>query len=139
MKYGNLILEKREYVYLKRILNISGYAQDSIIQKSLQCLTEELKSAQVMNEEDMPPDVIRFNSMVTVKTGVQWQREFQLVIPTDDNLSQNKLSVLKPMGAALIGYAQDDVIEWEFPSGMQQLQIVAVKRDTSQSMINVPI
>ena len=43
MKYGSLILEKKEYVYLKRILNISGYADDHEVQKSLLKLSKSLK------------------------------------------------------------------------------------------------
>ena len=46
MKYGSLILEKKEYVYLKRILNVSAYASDFEVQRSLLKLSEELKSAQ---------------------------------------------------------------------------------------------
>ena len=66
MKYGSLILEKKEYVYLKRILNVSGYATDFEVQKSLLKLSKELKSAHIVDEEEMPNDVIRFNSKVTV-------------------------------------------------------------------------
>lgn len=139
MKYGNIILEKREYVYLKRILNITSYTQDVAVQKSVQRLVKELENAQVLDEQDMPLDVIRFNSIVTVKTSALWEREFQLVIPTDEDLKQNKISVLKPMGTALIGYAQSDVIEWDLPAGTQQLQILNVMRDANYSPIDITI
>ncbi|HBR53740.1 MAG TPA: transcription elongation factor GreAB, partial [Flavobacteriaceae bacterium] len=82
MKYGSIILEKKEYVYLKRILNISGYAEDFQTQKSLQRLSDEMKNAQIVNEEDMPEDVIRFNSKIMVFSENGWEKQLQLVIPS---------------------------------------------------------
>jgi regulator of nucleoside diphosphate kinase len=128
MKYKHLILEKKEYVYLKRILNISEFTSDTATKKSLLRLTEELTTALVVDEQDMPADIIRFNSIVSIETTTRWKQEIQLVTPVEGDVSLKKISILKPMGAALIGYAADDVIEWEFPSGKQQLHIVHVKQ-----------
>ena len=74
MKYGSLILEKKEYVYLKRILNISGYTEDVETQKSVQRLIEELKSAMIVDEMDMPEDIVRFNSSVLVSSDKGWKK-----------------------------------------------------------------
>ena len=79
MKYGSLILEKKEYVYIKRILNISGYSGDHEIQKSLTKFAEELKTAHIIDEEEMPEDVVRFNSIITVKSGRDWEKTLQIV------------------------------------------------------------
>jgi regulator of nucleoside diphosphate kinase len=139
MKYGNLMLEKREYVYLKRILNISGYTGDFETQKSLKRLLEELKTAQIVDNEEVPKDIIRLNSKVSIESENGWSKTIQIVIPSDRDLKNDKISVLTPMGAALIGYAQSDAIIWNFPKGLQQLKIVAVEQDESYEAINVPI
>ncbi len=139
MKYGSLILEKKEYVYLKRILNISGYADDFETQKSLQRLNEELKNAQIVDEEDFPPDVIRFNSKAMVYSENGWEKIIQLVIPSEKNAKQDKVSILTPMGAALIGYSEGDTVEWDFPSGLQKIQIVSVTQDTDQKKSKMSI
>jgi regulator of nucleoside diphosphate kinase len=139
MKYAQLVLEKKEYVYIKRILNISGFNGDMSTKKSLARLTDELMTAQVLDEEDMPEDIIRLNSIIRIKSKSGWEQEIQLVIPTQGDFSQQKISILRPMGAALIGYAQDDVIEWEFPSGIQELHIVSVKQDLPQNKIHIAI
>lgn len=139
MKYGSLILEKKEYVYLKRILNISGYAEDFETQKSLQRFSEELKNAQIVDEADIPQDVIRFNSKITVYSENGWEKTIQLVIPSEKDAKQDKISILTPMGAALFGYSEGDTIEWDFPSGKKQLEIVAVKQDEKQLKIEIPI
>ncbi|QNJ99132.1 GreA/GreB family elongation factor [Constantimarinum furrinae] len=139
MKYGSLILEKKEYVYLKRILNISGYAEDFETQKSLQRLSEELKNAQIVDEEDMPKDVIRFNSKVMVYSENGWEKTIQLVIPSDKNAKQDKISILTPMGAALFGYSRGDTIEWDFPSGKQQIKIVTVSQENAKNQSEISI
>ena len=139
MKYGSIILEKKEYVYLKRILNISGYAEDFQTQKSLQRLSDEMKNAQIVNEEDMPEDVIRFNSKIMVFSENGWEKQLQLVIPSEKDAKKDKISILTPMGSALFGYSEGDTIEWDFPSGTQKIKIVAVTQDTTQRTIDIPI
>jgi len=139
MKYESLILEKKEYVYLKRILNISGYAEDFETQKSLQRLSDELKNAQIVDEPDVPADVIRFNSKIMVCSETGWKKTLQLVIPSQKDAKQDKISILTPMGAALFGYSEGDTIEWDFPSGKQQLKILTVKQEVNQKKIEVRI
>lgn len=131
MKYGSLILEKKEYVYLKRILNVSGYTNDFQAQKSLLKLSEEIKSAHIVDEKDMPKDVIRFNSKVSVVSDSGWEKTLQVVSPTDRDLKKDKISVLMPMGAALIGYSNNDTIVWDLPGGTQQLKITNVTQEVT--------
>ncbi|MBC3846331.1 GreA/GreB family elongation factor [Winogradskyella echinorum] len=139
MKYGSLILEKKEYVYLKRILNISGYAENHEIQKCLMKLSEELRTAHIADEEEMPKDVIRFNSIVTVAFNNGIEKTVQLVIPTNKDVKNNKISVLTPMGSALIGYSQEDAIIWNFPNGTQQITVKEVKQHETFSDMDIVI
>jgi len=140
MKYGSLILEKKEYVYLKRILNISGYMEDFQTQRSLQTLSEELKNAMIVDEEDMPKDVIRFNSIIKVSsTENKWEKTIQLVTPTERDVKLNKISILTPMGAALLGYSEEDTVLWDFPTGKKNLHILSVTQANDHQKIDVPI
>ncbi|MBO6881636.1 MULTISPECIES: GreA/GreB family elongation factor [Winogradskyella] len=139
MKYGSLILEKKEYVYLKRILNISGYAEDHETQRCLMNLSEELKTAHIVDEEDMPKDVIRFNSTVTVTFNNGVEKTLQLVIPMDKDFQNSRISVLTPMGSALIGYSEGDSIIWDFPNGTQQITISKVQQKETYSGIDIVI
>lgn len=117
MKYGNLVLEKKEFVLLKQLVNVSGFYTDNTYKNSIKKLTEELKSAIVYSEDEMPKDVIRFNSMVTITAGNGWSKTFQLVIPSLGDFKNSKISILTPMGAAVMGYAKGDDIIWEFRNG----------------------
>ncbi|QCE43551.1 transcription elongation factor GreAB [Psychroserpens sp. NJDZ02] len=139
MKYGSLIIEKKEYVYLKRLLNISGYGDDNEVKKSLVKLSEELKTAQIVNEEDVPKDIVRFNSLVRIASDNGWEKELQVVIPMEKNVTLNKVSVLAPMGAALLGYSKDDIINWSFPGGEQKIKIIDVKKEENLKAIDVII
>ncbi len=127
MKYGNLILEKKEYVFLKRLLNVSNFYKDQNTKDSLKKLSAELNNAVIYDNEEMPDDVIRFNTIITVKSGT-WETEFQLVIPTERNISANKISILAPMGSAVMGYALGDSVTWNFPNGTKELEITKVKQ-----------
>ncbi|WP_431134619.1 GreA/GreB family elongation factor [Psychroserpens mesophilus] len=139
MKYGSLILEKKEYVYLKRILNISGYAEDHDTQKSLMKLSEELKTAHITDDEEMPYDIIRFNSKVTVVFSNGIEKTIQVVIPMDKDVNTNKISVLTPLGSALIGYSKGDTILWDFPNGKQHVKITEVVQEETLSGIDIVI
>ncbi|WP_100612754.1 GreA/GreB family elongation factor [Confluentibacter lentus] len=131
MKYGSLMLEKKEYVYIKRILNISGYVGDHEIQKSLRKFTEELKTAHILDEEEMPDDVVRLNSIVTVASD-NWEKTIQIVQPSEKDIKNNKVSILTPMGAALFGYSVNDIVHWEFPSGDIALKVIEVSQQAQE-------
>ncbi|MBB3124808.1 regulator of nucleoside diphosphate kinase [Mesoflavibacter sabulilitoris] len=139
MKYGSLIMEKKEYVYLKKILNISGYAEDFQTLKSHQKLLDELKTAQIVDNGEMPLDVIRFNSKVTIIFNNGIEKTIQIVAPTDKDVKNNKISILTPMGAALIGYSKGDIVTWEFPMGQHEIKIIEVQQEKTFNNINITI
>ncbi len=128
MKYGNLIIEKREYVLLKKLMNLSKYYKDVTLGKSIKKLSGEIESAKICDEKDMPNDVIRFNSTITVVSEKGWSKKFTLVTPSESDVKEGKISLLTPMGSAVIGYAEGDAIIWEFPSGEQNLMIGKVEQ-----------
>jgi regulator of nucleoside diphosphate kinase len=129
MKYEHLVIEKKEYLLLKRFMNLSGYYKDDTLRNSVKKLLGELESAQICDEADMPKDIIRFNSVITLVSKNGWQKTFRLVLPTDSDVKNNRISILTPMGAAVIGYAEGDAILCDFPSGEQSLTIEKVEQD----------
>ena len=129
MKYGSLVIEKKEYVLLKRFMNLSGYYTDETLRTSVEKLVGELESASIYDETDMPKDVIRFNSIITIASENGWLRKFKLVMPNDSDVKKDKVSILTPMGAAVMGYAEGDPLVWVFPSGEQQLTIKKVEQE----------
>ncbi|WP_026776495.1 GreA/GreB family elongation factor [Polaribacter sp. Hel_I_88] len=137
MKYGNIILEKKEYVYLKRLLNMNTYTDNSNTKSSIQRLLGELKTAQIVDEIEMPKDVIRFNSSVKVAAEHGWENTLKVVVPSEKNIKEHKISVLSPMGIALFGYSENDELVWDFPGGQSKIKIVAVTQDENHKRIEV--
>tara|TARA_B100000378_G_scaffold277352_1_gene277491 strand:- start:2174 stop:2617 length:444 start_codon:yes stop_codon:yes gene_type:complete len=128
MKYGGLIIEKREYEFLKQIMSLAKYYKDTSYKASIFKLNEELKDAQIVTYEKMPTDVIRLNSYVTIETPYAVEKTYQIVTPEKGDVRKDKVSVLAPMGLALFGYAEGDHITWTFPLGESNIKIKKVNQ-----------
>lgn len=137
MKHGSLVIEKKEFVLLKRFLNLTGYYKDDMLRSSVKKLVGELGTAQIYDEAEMPNDVIRFNSMITIVSKDGWRKKFKLVRPNDSDVKNDRVSILTPMGAAVMGYAEGDSIAWEFPSGEQHLTIEKVEQEKKHINANM--
>ena len=81
-------------------------------------LAAELERADVVDPKDVPPTVVTMNSTVRFKVENS-SEEFQLtlVYPKDADGSGGSISVLAPVGSALLGLSQGDEIEWPKPGG----------------------
>lgn len=125
MKYSCLILDIREYEIIKELIHPISESSN-LMNSCISRLKEELKTAKLIaTAEEFPVDVIRLNSIVDVNTpfGVM---KIQLVLPEYSNSEQKRISILTPMGSALIGYAEGDKIMWGFPNGIQEVKILKV-------------
>jgi len=129
MKYGELIIEKKEYNFLKQLITLARYYKDSTYRESIHKLHQEMLSAKVMKSEEMPPDVIRLNATVTIQTSFEVEKTYQIVTPEKSDLKNEKISILAPMGLALFGYAEGDEIMWKFPIGQRAIKIIKVKQE----------
>lgn len=91
-------------------------------------LEAELARADVMEPEEIPPTVVTMNSTVRFKVLPTAQEfELTLVYPKDLDASGSKVSVLAPVGSALLGLSQGDEIEWPKPDGnMMRVRIEEV-------------
>lgn len=90
----------------------------------LLALAEELENAEVVDPEDVPPDVVTMRSRVRVLDMVSGQEAvYTICYPIEANVDAGKLSVLAPVGTALLGYREGDVVEWPVPGGVRVLKI----------------
>lgn len=134
MKYGSIILEKSDYVLIKRLLSLTNNYKDDTQKESILKLREELKSSVISDTDDVPSDVVRMNSLVTVASNDGWNYTFTIVEPTQSNNATKSISVLAPMGLAVIGYAKGDIIHWTFPGGEKDITILEVKQNNILKM-----
>ena len=87
-------------------------------------LSEELLRAEVVAPQEIPPQVITMNSKVRLQDlDSKAELEYTLVFPSEANLDQGKISVLAPVGMAMIGYRVGDTITWQVPAGTKRLKV----------------
>ncbi len=96
--------------------------------KNVEDLEEELGRAVVVAPDQIPPNVVTMNSKVRFRDEATGdESEVTLVYPTEANAADSKVSVLAPVGAALLGLSVGQTIEWTMPTGkVRKLKIVAV-------------
>ena len=93
-------------------------------QGSIEELKKEIERAEIVSSDKIPGDVMTMNSRVLLKDiDTHEEFPFQIVFPSDADLDAGKISVLAPVGTALLGYKVGDTIEWKVPSGMRKLKI----------------
>jgi regulator of nucleoside diphosphate kinase len=81
-------------------------------------LAREIGRAQLIEDVEVRPGLVKMGSRVTFRDDVSGQeRKVTLVYPQDADVSENRISVLTPVGAALIGLSVSQSIEWQTPSG----------------------
>lgn len=127
MKYESLLIEKKEHKKLLNLLDSAHYDNDPIFKRAIGTLKNELKTVKICNEIDLPEDVVRFNSQVTIETPFAVTKTYQIVRPDESDLKRDKISILSPMALALFGYSAGDEIEWQFPSGLSKIKIKQVQ------------
>lgn len=90
-------------------------------------LSYELNRAIVVENDELPADSIRLNSYVKVRELTSnKEMEFSIVMPAFADIRHNKISVLTPMGSALIGLCKGETMEWKMPAGMKKFEILDV-------------
>jgi regulator of nucleoside diphosphate kinase len=130
MKYGKLIIEENEFLKIEKLLNLNKINKTKTVKTHILKLQEELINiTKVVSEKEMPIDVVRLNSVVTVSSqdGL-WEKTFELVLPSESKILNNRISLLLPMGTAVLGYAKGDTILWDFPGGLKELKVLDVER-----------
>jgi regulator of nucleoside diphosphate kinase len=87
-------------------------------------LDAELRRAQIVSPEDVPRDVVTMNSKVVLYDLDTDEREiFTLVYPWHADAENNRVSVLAPIGTALIGARVGDVVQWPVPAGTLRFRV----------------
>lgn len=108
---------------LARALKVSLFRD----QLQLELLEQAMESAEVMSLERIPRGVIRMNSRIRVLDLDTRKIElYTLVFPENANISTGWMSVLAPVGIALLGHRQGDVIETKVPGGIRRLRVERV-------------
>lgn len=98
-------------------------------------LQAEIARADIVEPREVPPDVVTMNSKVSFRVE-NHAREFslRLVYPKDADGSPDKVSVLAPVGSALLGIRQGQAIDWPMPGGSTaRVEVIRVDEQPERS------
>jgi regulator of nucleoside diphosphate kinase len=126
-----LLLTKNDYetimLYVKRGIAVANFNRHDADE-----LAMELKKAKLVSKEELPADVVQLNSMVTIRDEkIKKVMQVKLVTPDKAAIKERKISVLSPVGIALIGYRKGAKISWQVPAGKKTFTILEVSNDVS--------
>lgn len=115
MPSENIVITAKD---LERLRSLIDSTADERSLAAAEALDSELGRAQVVEPGDMPPDVVTMNSRVVyLDEETKTQREVTLCYPQDARAEEGRVSVLAPIGAALLGLRVGQEIEWTMPGG----------------------
>lgn len=118
-----IICSKEDYERLRNLF-ASRFAAAFGDKPYLQSLRGELNVAKIVDPDEVPPDVVTMNSTVRLRQLRTKEVEtYTLVYPQDADIAEGKLSVLAPIGTAILGYRVGDCVVWQVPSGMIRFKI----------------
>ncbi len=114
MNAPNIVITKRDADRLDLLLEgISGQAFPGKPH-----LLAELARACIVDSQDVPPNVVTMNSTVAFVTSEGREFSLKLVYPKDSDGSPEKLSILAPLGSAILGLKEGDSISWPVQGGI---------------------
>ncbi len=123
--HDNLILTSGDFQKLSSLVS-------STQTKIAELLEEELSRASIVPDDELPQDVVSMNATVRFQDlDTEKESTVTLVYPHEANIDENKVSILAPVGSALIGLRVGQMIIWPVPNGKEKRMKV-----TSQFLIN---
>ena len=87
-------------------------------------LNEELEQACRVSPKKIPAETVTMNSkirMIDLDSGEEML--FTLVFPEDADIDSGKISIMSPVGTAILGYSAGDTVQWPVPGGTSRIKI----------------
>ncbi|MFO7617307.1 MAG: nucleoside diphosphate kinase regulator [Bacteroidales bacterium] len=119
----NLIISRVDSLRLRDRINFHLKNRGESV-REVTALKEELGKAEVVEPEQIPPDVVTMRTTVKLRhpeTGKSL--EIQLVYPEEADFKQGKISIFAPVASALLGNRKGDTVCWPAPGGMTRMII----------------
>jgi regulator of nucleoside diphosphate kinase len=119
-----LLITETDYDRLKHLMESPRYRTQAL---SASTLREELARGSLVAADRVPTGVVTMNSRVRVRDLDADETEvYTLVYPDDADIDEGKLSILAPVGTALLGARVGHVVEFDAPAGPRRLKIEKV-------------
>lgn len=121
MNHTPIYISRDDHSKLRLLLAAALHANGS---SALHQLREELDRAAVLDPAAFPADIVALESTVQYEDlGTGELEEYTITFPERANVEQKRLSILAPIGTALIGCRVGDTVNWSTPGGIRQLKV----------------
>jgi regulator of nucleoside diphosphate kinase len=121
MNNAQLYITSEDNIRLRMLL---AAAPDGARNPLLNQLRFELERASVVDDAAVPPDVVKMGSRVEIEDLHTGEVEtYTLAFPEQSNIDKNLLSVLAPIGTAIIGCSEGMIVNWQTPGGTRRFKI----------------
>ncbi len=135
MNHTPIYITRDDYAKLRLLLATSLHSSANA---ALLKLREELDRASVIDPAAIPPGVVTMDSAVEFEDlGTGEIEEYTITLPDRANVEQRRLSILAPIGTALIGCRVGDIVCWSTPGGIRQLKIRRVTPPSTDTAATV--
>ena len=126
MARRQMIITAKDQERLEALIT-SNFGRVTAVRDRLDELHGELNRAHVVPPEEVPGDVVTMNSVVTLRDLETDEIDtYTLVYPSSADIANHKLSVLAPIGTAILGYRVGDHLRWRVPEGWRHLKVEQV-------------
>jgi regulator of nucleoside diphosphate kinase len=125
----DIVVAEREYETLSALAAVAVHRMPEVAES----LLFELDRATVIDSDAVPPGIVRLGSRVSyLAEGAE--RRITLVMPSEADISAGRVSILTPIGAALIGLSTGQTITWTARDGRtHRLQVIAVEQPAASA------
>lgn len=122
-KINSLVISETDYQRLLQLI-------DKNDTPAAEALEAEISRAEIMQAEDFPADAVSMDSRVTfIDLDSNEEKTISLVYPAEANVDEMKISILSPVGSALIGLRIGGNINWPVPQGkIRRLKVTSVQQ-----------
>lgn len=122
---ATIVVTERDYQRLQGLANAARLRQPDVAEE----LAGELDRAGIVADAEIAPDVVRMGSTVEYRTETGTARAVTLVFPGEADIAEGKVSILTPIGTALLGLSPGQSIDWFARDGRShRLTILSVRQ-----------
>jgi regulator of nucleoside diphosphate kinase len=120
-----IYITRADFERLRRLID-GRHAGNTFDLEYLDTLEQEIDRADIVEPEEIPRDVVTMDSEVRLKDLDSGDvKVYGLVFPAQAQ-TENGVSILAPIGTAILGYRVGDIIEWRVPRGIKRLKVLEV-------------
>lgn len=122
---NELLITRYDYGRIMILLDHLRYTFSKEQKENAIKLKRELHRAHKVSSMDIPSDYVTMNSIFEIKDKEELEsRILNLVFPEEANIEQDRVSILSPIGTAVIGCQVGNVINWNVPGGLKKFVII---------------